>query len=64
MTETEAARMIQGIADWDRAIILYPAGEQSGCRFIGMSAEQCAAMLRHVADELMRQYVPASETIQ
>lgn len=58
MNEDEAARMIEGIGDWDRAIVIYPAGQQSGVRFLGMSAEQAAMMLYHVADELVRQMVP------
>lgn len=64
MTETEAARMIDGIAGWDQAIVIFPVGHESGCRFIGMSAEQCAEMLYKVADEIVRQAVPATGTVQ
>lgn len=64
MTESEAARMIEGISDWDRAIVIYPAGVQSGVRFIGLSAEDAALMLYHVADELVRQRVPLKTRMQ
>ena len=59
MTEDEAARMIDGISVWDRAIVVYPIGQQSGVRFIGMSAEQAAEMLYRCADEIVRQCVPS-----
>ena len=58
MTEFEALKLIDGIADWDRAIVIFPRGEQSSCRFVGMTAEQCAEMLYRVADEVVRQRVP------
>ena len=58
MTETEAARMIEGIVGWERCIVIYPSGDQSGIRFIGMSAEQAARFLYHAADEVLRQRVP------
>lgn len=58
MTETEAALMIDGISGWDRGIVIFPAGKESGCRFIGMTAEDCALMLYRVADEIVRQRIP------
>ena len=64
MTESEAARMIEGISEWDRAIVVYPAGTESGVRFIGMSAEQAAEMLYRVADEIVRQRIPLKTRVQ
>ena len=64
MTESEAARMIEGIGEWDRAIVIYPAGRESGVRFIGLSAEQTAEMLYRVADEIVRQKIPLKTRIQ
>ena len=64
MTESEAARMIEGIAEWDRAIAIYPAGTASGVRFIGMSAEQAAEMLYRVAVEIVRQRIPLKTRVQ
>lgn len=58
MTESEAARMIEGIAEWDRCLVIFPVGDQSGLRWLGMSAEQAAETLYRVADELVRQHVP------
>ena len=64
MTESEAARMIEGIAEWDRAIVVFPKGSQSGCRFLGMSAEQTAETLYQVADAIVAQLVPLKTRIQ
>ena len=50
--------MIDGIAEWDRCIVVYPSGKQSGVRYLGMTAEQAAMMLYHAADELVRQRIP------
>ena len=58
MTLDEADRMIEGITGWDRAIVIYPVGIQSGCRFLGMTAEQTAETLYRVADEIVRQRIP------
>ena len=58
MNESEAAKMIEGIIGWDRAIVIYPVGTQSGCRFLGMTAEQTAETLYRVADEIVRQRIP------
>jgi len=56
--ESEAAQMIDGIDKWDRCIVIFPVGQQSGCRFLGMTAEQTAETLYRVADEIVRQRVP------
>ena len=58
MIESEAAQMIEGIAEWDRCIVIFPKGVQSGCRFLGMTAEQTAETLYRVADEIVRQRIP------
>ena len=63
MTESEAARMIEGIAEWDRAIVIYPAGKKSGVRFLGMSREQTAEMLYQVADAMVAE-LPAKTRLQ
>ena len=58
MTESEAARMIEGIAEWDRALIIFPRGSEWGLRFYGMEPEIAAMVLYRVADELIRQRIP------
>jgi hypothetical protein len=58
VTEDEAARMIEGIGERDRCLVIFPVGDQSGLRWLGMSAEQAAETLYRVADELVRQHVP------
>ena len=61
MTDDEAARMIEGISQWDVAIVIFPSGDQSGCRWLGMSAEQVAVTLYKVADEILLQRVPLKQ---
>ena len=52
------AMMIEGCPEWDRCIILFPAGKQTSMRWRGMSAEKVAVTLYHMADEVLRQRVP------
>ena len=61
MTEDEAAKMIAGIGDWDRCIVLFPVGEQTGCRWIGMSKGDCVAMLSKVAAEFVMHHMPPAD---
>lgn len=61
MTEDEAAKMIAGIGEWDRCIVLFPVGEQTGCRWIGMSKGDCVATLSKVAAEFVMHHMPAAD---
>lgn len=54
MTESEAAKMIAGICDWDRAVVIYPADGKAAVRHIGMSQEQLCRFLYEAAHEVER----------
>lgn len=61
--EREVAAMLAEIKA-DCAIVVYPVGKQSGCKWYGLSPERCAEMLYAVADEIVRQRIPLPDKKQ
>lgn len=61
MTADEIEKMVKGFTDWDRCIVLFPVGDQTGCRWIGMSKGACVAMLSKVAAEFVMNHMPPAD---
>lgn len=62
MTEDEKEKMMRGFLDWDRCVVLFPVGEQTGCRWIGMSMGQAAETLSTCAAEIITKHIPPVNT--
>lgn len=60
MKVEDAEKMFTGITDWDRCVVLFPVGDQVGCRWIGMSMGDCAAFLSKAAAEIVTKHLPTS----
>ncbi len=57
MTRDEIEKMVKGYEGWDRCIVLFPVGEQTGCRWIGMSIGQTAQTLSTCAAEIITKHM-------
>lgn len=61
MTRAEIEKMIAGYEDWDRCIVLFPRGDQTACRWIGMSLGGAAAACSNVATEIITKHLPVAD---
>lgn len=61
MTRSEIEKMFAGLEDWDRCIVLFPVGDQTGCRWMGMSLGGAAETCSKVAAEIVTKHLPVAD---